>query len=131
MSFLCILTMPTNSAHYLLIISTETRQPLMGSSAHVNPITLRSSFFQRPSVYKLDREQSRCSHLSNIHMCFSIIPDSLLIPNGLTLPPTAWVGLYSKDTCLRTASKRQSQNKQNRIGLTYEVKFHKTLQNQL
>ena len=54
MSFLFI----PHSVQYLLVITTETRQtsPLMNPFVHMNPVILKSSSSQKPSVCKLDRD---------------------------------------------------------------------------
>lgn len=61
--FFLSLIMPNHSVSYLLIITTtEIRQPLMDSSANLNPIILKSFSSQRYSVCRLDRGRADTVH---------------------------------------------------------------------
>lgn len=89
----------TIQLRYLLIITTKTRQPLMGPSGHVISPIFKSSTSQRSSACKLSRARQMLS-LANTHTWFSIIPDSLFIPCPHTLPPATWLDSYSEVMCL-------------------------------
>lgn len=111
-----------NSCDALQFITLSVDHLHWNQSVTYGPFCLCEFYYRFTdiSVCKLDKEHSARSYLSNTHMWLSIIPDSLLIPKWLTLPPTTWLGLYSKDTCLGNASECQCENKQNRIRLTYQ-----------